>query len=153
MGDILPYDHDADISFLLSSDTTQAFHELTKSGINAAGIKARFKNVTVDFVPWRPETITTRGRTEVVLHKAYPSYILEKDNFVTRYHHKLQSFPQNWLMPCRRVNFHGVHVAIPNSPERLLAHRYPWTFGIFGLQFPYKWKCWVPCSLRERKKC
>ena len=153
MGDILPHDHDADISFLLDSDTSAAFRELAKFGIKAAGIKARFKNVTVDFVPWRAEKIANSGRTEVVLHKAYPSYVLEKDNIVTRYHHTLQSFPQAWVVPCGRINFHGVDVSIPNSAKQLLAHRYPWTFGTLGLQFPYKWKCWVPCSVRKSSGC
>ena len=153
LGDILPHDHDADISFLLSSDPSKAFQELAKSGIAAAGIKARFKNVVVDFVPWRVEYTKTRGIGKVVLHKAYPVEVLEKDNIVTRYHHKLQSFPQSWVVPPKRVNFHGVSVSVPNSPARLLAHRYPYTFGAFGVQFPYKWKCWVPCSLRKGNTC
>jgi len=153
IGDILPHDHDADISFLLSSDTSEAFREMAKFGIKAAGIKARFKNVTVDFVPWKAENRATHGRTEVILHKAYPSYVLEKDNIVTRYHHRLQHFPQSWVVPSGRVKFHGVNVSIPNSPKRLLAHRYPITFGTLQLQFPYKWKCWVPCSLRKSKGC
>ena len=153
LGDILPHDHDADISFLLSSDTSKAFQELAKSGIAAAGIKARFKNVVVDFVPWRAEYTRTRGIGKVVLHKAYPVEVLEKDNVVTRYHHKLQSFPQSWVVPPKRVNFHGVSVSVPNSPARLLAHRYLYTFGAFGVQFPYKWKCWVPCSLRKANTC
>ena len=123
MGDVLPHDHDADISFLVSSDTSQAFRELAKDGIKAAGIKARFKNVIVDFVPWKAESRTYRGKTEVILHKEYPAYVLEKDNIVTRYHHKLQSFPQAWVVPSSWVNFHGVDVSIPNAPADLLAHR------------------------------
>ncbi|XP_015755022.1 PREDICTED: uncharacterized protein LOC107334588, partial [Acropora digitifera] len=153
MGDILPYDHDADISFLVSSNISQAFRHLLNSGIKAAGIKARYKNVAVDFVPWRTEKITNHGRKQVLLHKSYPLYVLEGDNFVTRLHHQWQSFPRAWVIPCGRMSFNGVQVAVPNSPERLLAHRYPWTFGLFRLVFPYKWKCWVPCSLRKVSGC
>ena len=109
--------------------------------------------MVVDFVPWRAEYTRTRGIGKVVLHKAYPVEVLEKDNIVTRYHHKLQSFPQSWVVPPKRVNFHGVNVSVPNSPARLLAHRYPYTFGAFGVQFPYKWKCWLPCSLRKGNTC
>ena len=48
--------------------------------------------MVVDFVPWRVEYTKTRGIGKVVLHKAYPVEVLEKDNIVTRYHHKLHIF-------------------------------------------------------------
>ena len=153
IGDILPHDHDADISFLVSSNTSQAFRELTKSGIKAAGIKARYGGMIIDFVPWKPGIRTTHEGTEVLLYKSYPSYVLENDNIMNRYHHKLETFPQSWAVPTSRISFHGVDVAIPNAPERLLAFRYPWTYGMFGFQFPYKWKCWVPCWLRKSNGC
>ena len=150
-GDILPHDHDADISFLLSSEPSDAFRELTKSGINANGLAARFGEVSLDFVRWRPQNRTSGGKTEVMLHKFYPSSV--KDNALLRYHHTLETFPQEWALPSARIDFHGVNVSIPNSPERLLAFRYPWTYGTFGFQFPYKWKCWVPCWLRKSNGC
>ena len=55
MGDIRPYDHDAGVSFLVDSATSQAFTELDtcKSGIRIeAGIKElRLNNVSVDLIP------------------------------------------------------------------------------------------------------
>ena len=97
---------------------------------------AIFGNVTADFVRWIPVNKSTSGKTEVMLHKFYPAS--SGDNFILKYHHTLDTFPQSWVVPPARINFHGVDVAIPNSPERLLAFRYPYTYGMFGFQFPYK---------------
>ena len=121
------------------------------SGINANRLPAGFGKASLDFVRWKTQNRTAGGKAEVMLHKFYPASV--RDNYVVRYHHTLETFPQSWAVPTARINFHGVDVAIPNSPERLLAFRYPWTYGTFGFQFPYKWKCWVPCWLRESNGC
>ena len=76
MGDVRPYDHDAGVSFLVDSATSQAFTELDtrKSGIRIeAGIKelARFNNVSVDLIPWMAENTSTGVTTKVILYKAY----------------------------------------------------------------------------------
>lgn len=150
-GDILRHDHDADISLLLSSDPGEAFRDLAKIGIRANGLVAKLGSVSLDFVRWKPVNTTIHGKTEVMLHKFYPSWV--KDNMVARYHHKLETFPQSWVIPSQKIKFQGVDVAVPNPPERLLSFRYPYTFGTFGVQFPYKWKCWVPCLLRKSVGC
>lgn len=150
-GDILRHDHDADISLLLSSDPGEAFRDLAKIGIVANGLVAKLGSVSLDFVRWEPVNTTIHGKTEVMLHKFYPSWV--KDNMVVRYHHKLETFPQSWVIPSQKIKFQGVDVAVPNAPERLLSFRYPYTFGTFGVQFPYKWKCWVPCLLRKSVGC
>lgn len=150
-GDILRHDHDADISLLLSSDPGEAFRDLAKIGIVANGLVAKLGPVSLDFVRWKPVNTTIHGKTEVMLHKFYPSWV--KDNMVVRYHHKLETFPQSWVIPSQKIKFQGVDVAVPNPPERLLSFRYPYTFGTFGVQFPYKWKCWVPCLLRKSVGC
>ena len=147
----MPHDHDADISFILSTESLDAYWELSKLGIKANGMVAVFGDVNVDFMRWIPANKTTRGRTEVMLYKYYPAS--SRDNFIVKYHHTLETFPQSWVVPSVRIDFHGVDVSFPNSPERLLAFRYPYTFGTFGFQFPYKWKCWVPCWLRESNGC
>ena len=75
MGDVRPYDHDAGVSFLVDSATSQAFTELDtrKSGIRIeAGIKElRFNNVSVDLIPSRAENTSNGVTTKVILHKAY----------------------------------------------------------------------------------
>ena len=159
MGDIRPYDHDAGVSFLVDSATSQAFTELDtrKSGIRIeAGIKElRFNNVSVDLIPWRAENTSNGVTTKVILHKAYSQVdvLLRAEGILAGHYHKLQSFPQSWAVPPKQVNFHGVSVSVPNSAACILADRYLYTFGAFGVQFPCKWKCWVPCSLRIRNGC
>ena len=151
IGDILPHDHDADISFILSTESLDAYRELRTLGIKANGLIAIFGKVNVDFMRWRPVNTSTHGKTEIMLHKFYPAS--SKDNFILKYHHTLETFPQSWIVPAAKINFQGVSVSIPNSPERLLAFRYPYTYGVFRFQFPYKWKCWVPCLLRASNGC
>lgn len=150
-GDILPHDHDADISLILSTESSDAYRELRKLGMKANGLMAIFGNVNVDFVRWRQVNASTRGKTEIMLHKFYPAS--SKDNIILKYHHTLETFPQSWVVPAAKINFQGVNASIPSSPERLLAFRYPYTYGTFGFQFPYKWKCWVPCLLRASSGC
>ena len=79
--------------------------------------------------------------------------VTEGDGILAGHYHKLQSFPQSWAVPPKQVNFHGVSVSVPNSAACILADRYLYTFGAFGVQFPCKWKCWVPCSLRISNGC
>ena len=76
----------------------------------------------VDVVRRTPANKTTRDRTEVMLYKYYPAS--SKDNFIVKYHHTLETFPQSWLVPSAIINFHGVDV----SPERLVAVRIPLHF-------------------------
>lgn len=151
INDILPYDHDADISLLFSSNPYRAFVALEKNGIHANGLQARYGDVSIDFIRWKAKNTTRGAKKEVTLHKYYPPFV--KDNFIVRNHHKLESIPLSWIAPTGKINFHGVNVAIPNDPEKVLAFRYPWTYGKMQLEFPYKWKCWVPCWLRKSSGC
>lgn len=99
MGDILPCDHDAGVSFLVDSATSQAFTELDtrKSGIRIeAGIKElRFNNVSVDLIPWRAENSSTGFTTKVILHDACSVDVLQGERILARHYHKLQSFLQS----------------------------------------------------------
>ena len=106
--------------------------------------RARFNNVSVDLIPWRAENTSTGVTTEVLLHKAYS---------------QVDVLPQTVIFPTvvgcatKQVNFHGVSVSVPNSAACILVDRYLYSFGAFGVQFPCKWKCWVPCTLRISNGC
>ena len=101
----------------------------------------------MDFIRWKANNTTLGAKREVI-------YLpFARDNFIIRNHHKVESIPFSWIAPTGKINFHGVDVAIPNDPEKVLAFRYPWTFGKIRLEFPYKWKCWVPCWLRKSNGC
>lgn len=147
INDILPYDRDADFSFLFSSNPPRAFFALKKNGMHVNGLQARYGDVSMDFIRWKANNTTLGAKREVI-------YLpFARDNFIIRNHHKLESIPFSWIAPTGKINFHGVDVAIPNDPEKVLAFRYPWTFGKIRLEFPYKWKCWVPCWLRKSNGC
>ena len=150
MGDIIPWDHDADVSFIFNTDSAKVYEELAASGIQANALGAHYGSVSVDFMRWKP---SNNSFSEVLLHKYYPEAVLNHEHPLIRYHHKLESFPLSWVVPAGRIDLQGVTVAVPNFPERFLARRYPLTYGIFGVQFPYKWKCWVPCWFSSTKGC
>ena len=82
--------------------------------------------MSVDLIPWRAENTSTGVSTKVILHKAPDSVdALEGEGILATYYHKLQCFLQSWVVPPKRVNFHGVL----------------YTFGVVEVQFRYKWKC------------
>ena len=138
MGDILPYDHDADISYILETEKPEAFRKLRELGMQANGLVVALGDVTVDFMRWQPVNVSSyiSGKTETMLRKYYPPS--SKDNLILKYHHTLETSPMSWVVPFKRFYFQEVNVAVPNSPDKLLAFRYPYTFGARGFQFPYK---------------
>ena len=138
MGDILPYDHDADISYILETEKPEAFRELRELGMQANGLVAVLGDVTVDFMRWQPVNVSSyiSGKTETMLRKYYPPS--SKDNLILKYHHTLETSPMSWVVPFKKFYFQEVNVALPNSPDKLLAFRYPYTFGARGFQFLYK---------------
>ena len=71
---------------------------------------ARFNNVSVDFISWRAENTSTGVSTKGILHREYSVGITEGEGILAGHYHKLQSFPQSWVVPLKQVNFHGVSV-------------------------------------------
>ncbi|CAH3157218.1 unnamed protein product [Pocillopora meandrina] len=138
MGDILSYDHDADISYILETEKPEAFRKLRELGMQANGLVVALGDVTVDFMRWQPVNVSNyiSGKTETMLRKYYPPS--SKDNLILKYHHTLETSPMSWVVPFKRFYFQDVNIALPNSPDKLLAFRYPYTFGARGFQFPYK---------------
>ena len=142
-GDILPWDGDADISFVLNTDSLALHNELSKLGISSNGLQARYKRLSIDYVRCNPTNGVFNGKEQVLLQKYYPVSVLKNENVLVRYHHTLESFPMSWAVPVKKAKFHGVEVSIPNSPDLLLAHRYPYSYWL-NVNVKYKWKCWVP---------
>ena len=94
--------------------------------------------MSVDLIPWRAENTSIGVSTKVRLHKAPDSVdVLEREGILARHYHKLQTFLQCWVVFPKLVNFHDIL----------------YTFGAFRVQFPYKWKCWVPYWLRISSGC
>ena len=136
MGDILPYDHDADISYILETEKPEAFRKLRELGMQANGLVVALGDVTVDFMRWQPVNVSSyiSGKTETMLRKYYPPS--SKENLILKYHHTLETSPMSWVVSFKRFYFQEVNVALPNSRDKLLAFRYPYTFGARGFQFP-----------------
>ena len=150
--DIIPWDHDGDISYVLGSGSSEFHEELAAHGIQSNGLIATYKGLSIDYVRWIPKTGTFNGEETLLMEKYYPAHIWKSDNIVVRYHHKLESFPQSWVVPSKKINFQGVQVTIPNSPEVFLANRYPYSYRL-NINVPYKWKCYIPCAFRASKWC
>ena len=127
-------------------------HKLFEHGINSNGLQARYNGMSVDYFRWTQSNGTFRGKNHILLNKYYPKSMIEKELLIARYQRKVDTFPLSWLLPVRKVNFHGVEVAVPNAAKALLAHRYPYTYSM-GVNMPYKWKCWVPCWFTRSKSC
>lgn len=152
-GDVLPWDGDADISYLYDpSGEIEVHKRLFEHGIKSNGLQARYNGMSIDYVRWTQSNGTFRGIKQILLNKYYPKSMMDKEILIVRYQHKLDTFPLSWIVPVRKVNFHGVEVTVPNAAERLLTYRYPYTYFL-GINTPYKWKCWVPCWFTGSQNC
>ena len=152
-GDILPWDGDADVSYLYDPSNEYKVHgKLSEQGINSNGLQARYNGMSIDYVRWTQSNGTFRGKKTTLLNMYYPKSTVDNELFIVRYEHSLESFPLSWIFPVRKIKFHGVEVAVPNAAEKLLAHRYPYTYTL-GVNAPYKWKCWVPCWFTGSHNC
>ncbi|KAK3744973.1 hypothetical protein QZH41_008498 [Actinostola sp. cb2023] len=150
--DVLPWDGDADISFLLTEEKSLVHEELLNYDISSNVLRAFYEGESIDYMRWVQRKGLINGREAIILHKYYPDSVLKHENAIVLYHHKLESFPLSWVKPTKTIDFHGVKLAIPNNPDSLLRHRYPWTYYT-GLSIPYKWKCWIPCWIRTADGC
>lgn len=142
--DILPWDGDADVSYLFDPSSEYEVHEsLFTHGINSNGLQANYEGVSIDYMRWKLSNGTFEGKYQTLLNKYYPRSVWDNQLYIVQYQHKVDRFPLSWLLPTRKINFHGVHIAVPNAAEKLLAHRYPYSYPL-GVNVPYKWKCWIP---------
>ncbi|XP_048581974.1 uncharacterized protein RP689 [Nematostella vectensis] len=152
-GDVLPWDGDADISFLRDQEKYVVHEELIKiHGIQSNGLQANYKGLSIDYVRWEEIEGSYSGQKQTLLHKYYPSSVLKNENMLVLWNHELDTFPKAWVTPRKRIDFQGSQLAIPNDPHRHLAHRYPTTYW-HGFSVPFKWKCYVPCFVMRANGC
>ena len=59
--------------------------------------------MSVDFIPWRAENTSTGVSTKGILHREYSVGITEGEGILAGHYHKLQSFPQSWVVPPKQV--------------------------------------------------
>eukprot|EP00794_Sanderia_malayensis_P007581 gene7581-8420_t len=141
-GGVIPWDGDGDVSIIHPGDkydATSWIDDLARRGIGANMMIARYGNMQVDIMRWKRFYVIENDKNVTYLYKYYPAST--KDSFAVRMHHKLESFPEDWIEPRKSVDFNGTKAHVPCKWKELLAKRYPMSLSF---TFPYKWKCWVP---------
>ncbi|XP_077867709.1 ribitol 5-phosphate transferase FKRP-like [Saccoglossus kowalevskii] len=160
-GDILRYDHDADISIVYKPTTAIQISHLLKNAVNNIGMKyisfgeinpttkrketsfgrVRYNDVYIDIYGWQIRDGVFQGRPQQILHKPYPDYkMLLLNKLIEKYVIEVYEFPLAWLHPRRQIEFIGIKAMVPNNADALLTALYP--FKKFAV--PYKLKCWLP---------
>lgn len=140
---IIPWDGDGDISFLKDDKNLKAaLKEIVSNDslISANTMIASYKGMTVDFMRWI--------RTGRSFEKYYPPWV--KDNIITKASHRLDSFPVEDIGNRKKLMFLGIKAAVPEQYDLLIKRRYRLTHWI---SVPFKWKCYVPCFLKNDKSC
>ena len=145
---IVPWDHDGDISVLLTQEggnMQAALQEIRDKGIHANSMIAQYKGLQVDIMRWKKYEGSYKRKSQTMLYKYYPP--TNEDNAIVKFHHTLESFPYAWIESQARLKFLDTYASVPKEYMKLLRLRYPWTLYF---PFPYKWKCWAPCSLVDK---
>lgn len=94
----------------------------------------------VDVTRWTVHDEKFNGKEVKLLVKDVTSYDEENRDFVARYTDENDKFPLVWMQPRRTVKFLNVTAKIPNKAEKLIKHRYPFSYRF---KVPYKFKCWI----------
>lgn len=137
IGDVLPYDHDADIGYLAEQ---RPILEGMVDDLAACGVELhlrrsilKYKGVKLaDIEPW-----TRRGDKRQRTDPATREGIYQIHDAVW------EDFPAAWVEPLWEVRFLGDWYPCPNHPERLLKHRYPTCRIHMRLVIPHRQTCWI----------
>lgn len=148
-GDILKYDYDIDISRVRFVDVMKELEFVKrfkstlskKYNISGSGMFVTYNNndktYTCDMQRYKRKLNSQTNETW--LAESVPASTKAwSDNF------KLTSFPVNLVLPTIRMQFLGLKAQVPRKYKELLKWKYPYTWGV---NFPYKWRCWLPWNL------
>lgn len=135
-GRLLPWDHDLDISYLASD---RAALESASEELSAAGITLdtdRYglfhRGTKLDLEPW-----LRRGDS---LLRVEPG---SRDWLRDLHDKAFDDFPAEWIAPLWSIELEGRMLPCPQSPGRLLRHRYPTHRLHPRLSIPHKQRCWL----------
>ncbi|EDO30046.1 predicted protein [Nematostella vectensis] len=119
-GDVLPWDGDADISFLRDQEKYVVHEELIKiHSIQSNELQANYKGLSIDYVRWEEIEGSYSGQKQTLLHKYYPSFVLKNENMLVLWNHELDTFPKAWWPP----KYHSAtHVPGPTSKYHSATH-------------------------------
>ena len=136
-GDIVPWDHDGDISVLLNDPNLErALVEIRSHGVDANAMVAQLNGFHVDIIRWKKYK---NENDEWMLEKHYPPW--NQDNIIVKFHRKFESFSFSMVEKRQHIWFINQTSSIPLNCNKLIQFHYPWTWRF---SFPYKWKCWLP---------
>lgn len=146
-GDIISYDTDGDVAFLINEyyKPEEVKYRLGRfdisygHGISYFG-RAKYGAMWVDVTRWTVHAGKFDGKEVKLLVKDLTSHDEENRDFVGRNMDEREKFPLLWMQPRRTVNFLNVTAKIPNEAEKLIRHRYPYSYRF---NVPYKFKCWI----------
>ena len=143
----LSHDTDGDIAFLINENYKR---EEVKEKLGRFDIRyghtisyfgrARYGAMWVDVTRWTVHDGKFNGKEVKLLVKDLTSHDEENRDFVARYTDENEKFPLVWMQPRRTVKFLNVTAKIPNKAEKLIKHRYPYSYRF---NVPYKLKCWI----------
>ena len=122
-----------------------AISALKTKGISANTMVADYDGMTVDFMRWFQDTGYYKGSKVIMLHKYYPPW--SEDDAITKFNHKLETFPWSWIGKRTKKSFLSTSAYLPQEWEKLIHHRYKLSFWT---TIPYKWKCYVPCFMYNK---
>ncbi|XP_035668460.1 uncharacterized protein LOC118410768 [Branchiostoma floridae] len=151
MGDVLPHDGDVDISRLkmeskvAESNFGSRFRKrLRDSGLEGNAMMVKYRGAKADLFNWDLVTgNATNSRGTVPFAMLRYSLSGGKETFIEglRYFTAKVNLPKSLILPTTKLSFQGKMLSVPRDYRRVLAERYPLTWGV---RFPYKWKCWLP---------
>lgn len=146
-GDIMSYDTDGDIAFLMNefykqqkvNERLRRFDISYSMGTSYFG-RARYGTMWVDVTRWRVHSEKSDGMEGELLVKDLTSQDEKNRDFYSRHKDESEEFPLLWMQPRRTVKFLNGTAKIPNEAEKLIRHRYPYSYRF---NVPYKFKCWI----------
>nr|XP_006819413.1 PREDICTED: fukutin-related protein-like [Saccoglossus kowalevskii] len=146
-GDIIRYDHDADISRIVPEGPKYSYgkfiRKLKEREISANATVANYKGMIVELHTWDLHEEEFDGKIQIVVKKWLSTWLKNMNSRLDDWHNMKLVFPLSWLLPTKRMQFVGVNAKIPHNTNAILLNRYALTYRL-NVSFPYKWKCWIP---------
>ena len=136
LGTIMPYDHDADLSYL--ADDRPLLMEC-KEELAQLGLELNFERNIMLYRGVRMMDVEAWEHHGPLLVREHPS---TREGLLKILRPMTDDFPEEWVTPRWRIELDGEWYPCPNHPERLLLHRYPTCRIHLRLCFPHKQKCW-----------
>ncbi|XP_078360333.1 ribitol 5-phosphate transferase FKRP-like [Oculina patagonica] len=146
-GDILSYDTDGDVAFLVNEyykpqevrDRLREFEIIYGYGESYFS-RAKYGTMWVDVTRWTVHDGIFDGRSTKLASKDLSNRDDVSRDFVNRYRDENEKFPFQWIQPRKTIKFLNITAKVPNEAEKLIRHRYPYTYRF---SVPYKFKCWI----------